>query len=132
MLSILRLFNDVDDDAFNVQHNTLSYASPHSLLERRSSAMSQILALNCGSSSVKAKVYSIGEGEGQGIQPELFASIAISNINAQAEKIGVKLKWADGRGKDINEEQDSGDAVKRESTHSCERGRALAAQWAYR
>lgn len=71
-----------------------------------------LLAVNCGSSSIKGKLYEVYQTS------EELRSVAIlnvSNINAKGEKLKIKVKWSDGKGDDVNKEED-GDDIERECT----------------
>ena len=64
-----------------------------------------LLAINCGSSSIKGKLYSI---------PSLdaVASLGVSNIASKGEKVKIKVSWVEKQGKDISEDGDDGGSVK--------------------
>lgn len=64
----------------------LQYFNSHTIM---SSDAQYILALNCGSSSIKSKLYKLPLVEHH--EPE--ASLSISNIGAEDSKISIKLQW---------------------------------------
>lgn len=63
-----------------------------------------ILALNCGSSSIKSKVYRLPLEH-----PAPVASVSISNIGS-SRAVSIKVKWQ-GNGNDNNEDGPQGDKV---------------------
>lgn len=67
-----------------------------------------LLAINCGSSSIKAKLYQIPDRSGKPL--DLAASLSVSNINAKGEQLKIKIKWANKQ--DVEKEQD-GDDIER-------------------
>ena len=69
-----------------------------------------LLAINCGSSSIKGKLYSIPSDTGHAL--ETAAELGVSNISAKGQKVKIKLKWNGGSGNDDTEEDgDDGDSV---------------------
>jgi acetate kinase len=80
--------------------------------------MTYLLAINCGSSSIKAKLYKVPSEKSQALSD--VASLNVSNINAKGEKIKIKVSWAEGvSGKDVDVEGEDGDKVERELTSGC-------------
>jgi len=64
-----------------------------------------LLAINCGSSSIKGKLYTIPDLNTQ-------AELSVSNISSKGEKVKIKIKWVEGgQGKDVNEEGEDGGSV---------------------
>ena len=76
--------------------------------------MAYLLAINCGSSSIKGKLYAIPSSYSQQLKTE--ATLGVSNIGAKNEKVQIKVKWSDGQAKDVSEEGDDGDEVDCEGT----------------
>lgn len=71
-----------------------------------------LLAINCGSSSIKAKLYEVPADKAEPLAD--VASLNVSNINAKGEKVKIKVVWAEGvDGKDVDEEGEDGDKVER-------------------
>lgn len=69
-----------------------------------------ILAINCGSSSIKAKLYKVDDS-GKGQPLTAVAEGSIKGIAAKGQKIKIKLEWLDGSGHDVSEEGEAGDQV---------------------
>jgi hypothetical protein len=70
------------------------------------SSMLYLLAVNCGSSSIKGKLYDIPELTTQ-------ANLSVSNISSKGEKVKIKVEWVDGRnGSPLEEEGEDGASVK--------------------
>lgn len=68
-----------------------------------------ILAINCGSSSIKSKLYSVSPTKGQPLTA--VAEASVKGIAAKGQKIKIKVEWLDGKGNEVNEEGDDGDKV---------------------
>lgn len=69
-----------------------------------------LLAINCGSSSIKGKLYAIPSSSSEPLKTA--ASISISNITSKGEKVKVKVSWEeDQSGKDVEEEGEDGGEV---------------------
>lgn len=68
-----------------------------------------ILAVNCGSSSIKGKLFPIPDSKQAALKPA--ASLAVSNISSKGEKVKIKISWTDGKGKEVNEEGEDGASV---------------------
>ncbi|KAL0240549.1 acetate kinase [Cryptococcus tetragattii IND107] len=64
-----------------------------------------LLAINCGSSSIKGKLFAIPSFE-------LLANLAVTNISSSDERIKIKITWEEGKGKDSEEESDYGDKIR--------------------
>ncbi|WVQ85013.1 acetate kinase [Cryptococcus sp. DSM 104549] len=64
-----------------------------------------LLAINCGSSSIKGKLFSIPSFE-------LLANLAVENITSSDEKVKIKINWEEGKGDDSEEEADYGDKIR--------------------
>jgi acetate kinase len=77
---------------------------------------SYILSINCGSSSVKGKLFEIAS-DGKNLTPA--ASLAVTRVGAPGEKIQVKVEWTgDIKGKNIKEEGEDGDTVECKNLYS--------------
>lgn len=79
---------------------------------------SYILAINCGSSSIKSKLYLIPEDKHAALQS--VADVTVKNIGSKGDKVKFKISWEDSEGvgklgKDLEEDGDAGDAVECES-----------------
>ena len=69
----------------------------------------RVLAINCGSSSIKGKLYEI---KAKGDQPQNVASLSVNNIASKGEKVKIEIEWADGQnGTNVDEEGEDGDKV---------------------
>jgi len=66
------------------------------------------LAINCGSSSIKGKLYYISSKESE---LEVVASLSVSNISSKGEKVKIKVRWEGEKGNDVNEEGEDGGSV---------------------
>jgi acetate kinase len=67
-----------------------------------------VLAVNCGSSSIKGKLYSVPSKD----KPlDLIAQLSVSNISSKGEKVKISVKWANEQGKDVNEQGEDGGTV---------------------
>jgi acetate kinase len=72
-----------------------------------------LLTLNCGSSSVKGKLYNLPSKDAP-LAPA--AKISVSNIGAKGDRVHVALKWLDGAGRgDVDERLGDGGEVERAS-----------------
>lgn len=70
--------------------------------------MSYLLAINCGSSSIKGKLYHLPSSQQDPLN--LAASLSISGISSKGEKIKIKIQWDGEEGRDVSEEgEDGGD-----------------------
>jgi acetate kinase len=70
--------------------------------------MAYLLAINCGSSSIKGKLYHLPGSKEEPLNDA--ASLSVSNISSKGEKIKIKIQWNGEEGKDVNEEgEDGGD-----------------------
>lgn len=73
-----------------------------------SSDVSYILAINCGSSSIKAKLFSSAEDGSL----TAVAEASIKNIAAKREKVAISIKWIqEATGENFEEEGEDGDKV---------------------
>lgn len=61
------------------------------------------LALNCGSSSVKARLYSFGAKDGP---LESVAKASASGIGAKGQPIKISVKWEEGGEDGVEKQQD--------------------------
>ncbi|KAI5450497.1 hypothetical protein NCC49_002954 [Naganishia albida] len=68
-----------------------------------------ILAINCGSSSIKSKLYSVSSTKGQPLTA--VAEASVKGIAAKGQKIKIKVEWLDGKGNNVSEEGEEGDKV---------------------
>lgn len=73
-----------------------------------------LLALNCGSSSIKGKLYAVKKDF------DLAASISVSNIGAEGDNVKMKISWVGDERDDDEKEIGKGSEVERE----CELGGA--------
>ena len=73
------------------------------------SSSTYILAINCGSSSIKSKLYRISETKGQPLTP--VAEASVKGIAAKGQKIKIKVEWLNKSGNDVSEEGEEGDVV---------------------
>ena len=70
--------------------------------------MAYLLAINCGSSSIKGKLYQLPGSKERPLNDA--ASLSVSNISSKGEKIKIKIQWKGEEGKDVDEEgEDGGD-----------------------
>jgi len=70
--------------------------------------MAYLLAINCGYSSIKGKLYHLPGSKEKPLNDA--ASLSVSNISSKGEKIKIKIQWKGEEGKDVNEEgEDGGD-----------------------
>jgi len=70
--------------------------------------MSYILAINCGSSSIKGKLFHLPSTKSEALKPA--AQLSVSNISSKGEKVKIKIKWDGEEGRDVEEEgEDGGD-----------------------
>ena len=65
--------------------------------------MSYLLAINCGSSSIKGKLYSLPALDKK-------AELGVSNISSKGEKIKIKITWTDSKD-NVDEEGEDGGSV---------------------
>lgn len=70
---------------------------------------SYILAINCGSSSIKSKLYSVSSTKGQPLTA--VAEASIKGIAAKGQNTKIKVEWLDGSGHNLSEEGEEGDKV---------------------
>jgi acetate kinase len=71
---------------------------------------SYILAINCGSSSIKSKLFLIPESKGALVP---VADATVKNIGSKGDKVKFKIEWNDAQGvgklgKDTEEEGEEG------------------------
>jgi acetate kinase len=78
--------------------------------------MSYLLAINCGSSSIKGKLYHLPASTTDPLAQA--ASLSVSNISSKGEKIKIKIGWNEEEGRDVNEEGDDGGEVECEFSDS--------------
>ncbi|BEJ17045.1 hypothetical protein CspHIS471_0604460 [Cutaneotrichosporon sp. HIS471] len=67
-----------------------------------------LLTLNCGSSSIKGKLFNIPSKEAP---LEAAAKISFLNIGAKGDRVHVVVKWLDGQTEDVNERMGDGGEV---------------------
>jgi acetate kinase len=72
-----------------------------------------LLAVNCGSSSIKGKLYAIPPAKSDPL--ETVADLGVSNISSKGEKVKIKVTWSNGKGKDVNEDGEDGGSVECEA-----------------
>lgn len=74
---------------------------------------SYILAINCGSSSIKSKLFEIPSSKSEALKP--VADATVKNIGSKGDKVKFKVEWSDGKdaklGEDVEEEGDEGVSV---------------------
>lgn len=69
-----------------------------------------LLAINCGSSSIKGKLYALSSSESDPLKD--IADLSVSNISSKGEKVKIKITYSNyGKGKDVNEDGDDGASV---------------------
>lgn len=88
-----------------VLQKTFQYLIRHKVLSTMPDKTEYLLAINCGSSSIKGKLFAIPS-------LELLANLAVTNINSSDERIKIKTTWEEGKGKDSEEESDYGDKIR--------------------
>lgn len=71
--------------------------------------MAYLLAINCGSSSIKGKLYHLPKSKDEPLNDA--ASLSVSNISSKGEKIKIKIQWQGQEGKDVEEEGEDGGEV---------------------
>jgi acetate kinase len=73
--------------------------------------MSYLLAINCGSSSIKGKLYHLPSSKSEDLSPA--AGLSISNISSKGEKIKIKIQWErkEEGSRNVDEEGDDGGEV---------------------
>lgn len=70
--------------------------------------MAYLLAINCGSSSIKGKLYHLPGSKEEPLSDA--ASLSVSNISSKGEKIKIKISWKGEEGRDVEEGgEDGGD-----------------------
>jgi acetate kinase len=75
---------------------------------------SYILAINCGSSSIKSKLYLVPQDKTDALQA--VADVTVKNIGSKGDKVKFKVSWNDTEGvgilgSDVEEEGEAGDQV---------------------
>jgi acetate kinase len=68
-----------------------------------------ILAVNCGSSSIKGKLFEVPKSKTQPLSS--VASLSVTNISSKGEKVKIKVSWEDRKGKNVDTEGEDGDSV---------------------
>ena len=68
-----------------------------------------MLAINCGSSSIKGKLFAIPSSSSEPLTT--LANLGVSNISSKGEKVKIKVGWEGQKGKDVDEEGEDGAAV---------------------
>jgi acetate kinase len=71
--------------------------------------MSYLLAINCGSSSIKGKLFHLPGSKEEVLKDA--ASLSVSNISSKGEKIKIKINWQEEEGRDLEEEGEDGGEV---------------------
>lgn len=80
----------------------------------------RILAINCGSSSIKAKLFQTTHAGGE---LQAIAEASIKNIASKGEKVVISVKWLKyGTGEDVEEDGEDGDQVECESSSNLPAG----------
>jgi acetate kinase len=72
------------------------------------SSSTYLLAINCGSSSIKGKLYEVPTSSAEELV--LAATLGVNNINAKGEKLKIKVQWENAS--NVEEEKD-GDEIER-------------------
>jgi len=67
-----------------------------------------ILAINCGSSSIKGKLYSIPTKQSES---KVAASLSVSGISSKGEKVKISVEWVGEKGTNVDEEGEDGGSV---------------------
>ncbi|WWC62791.1 acetate kinase [Kwoniella dejecticola CBS 10117] len=75
--------------------------------------MTHLLAINCGSSSIKGKLFGIPKSKSDPLEPQ--SSLEVVNIGSKDEKVKIKITWEEGKGENLTEEGKNGDEVDYES-----------------
>jgi acetate kinase len=75
---------------------------------------SYILAINCGSSSIKSKLFLVPDNKDEALKA--VADVTVKNIGSKGDKVKFKISWEDAEGtgklgKDLEEDGEAGDAV---------------------
>jgi hypothetical protein len=71
-----------------------------------------LLALNCGSSSIKGRLYRAASASAP---LESLAQLAVSNIGAKGDTVRVQIRWSgDVSAKDVDEAGGEGGSAQRE------------------
>ena len=75
---------------------------------------SYILAINCGSSSIKSKLFLIPETKNDPLKA--VADVTVKNIGSKGDKVRFKISWEESGdigklGDDLEEDGEAGDAV---------------------
>lgn len=71
--------------------------------------MSYLLAINCGSSSIKGKLFHLPSSKSEALKPA--AQLSVSNISSKGEKVKIKIEWHGEEGRNVEEEGEDGDQV---------------------
>ena len=78
-----------------------------------------LLAINCGSSSIKGKLYALPSSTSDA-DLEQAASLSVSNIGSKGDKVKLQVKWAKGHERnDVEDEGDDGAAAQCELLAVC-------------
>ncbi|WRT67973.1 acetate kinase [Kwoniella shivajii] len=75
--------------------------------------MSYLLAINCGSSSIKGKLFRIPKSKSDPL--EFQSALEVVNIGSKDDKVKIKITWEEGKGDNLTEEGKNGDDVDYES-----------------
>ncbi|WWC88663.1 acetate kinase [Kwoniella dendrophila CBS 6074] len=75
--------------------------------------MTYLLAINCGSSSIKGKLFGIPKSKSDSL--DFQSSLEVVNIGSKDEKVKIKITWEEGKGENLSEEGKNGDEVDYES-----------------
>lgn len=68
---------------------------------------SYILAINCGSSSIKSKLYEIPSSKSDALKP--VADATVKNIGSKGDKVKFKVEWEEGGlGESVEDEGEEG------------------------
>ncbi|WWC70956.1 acetate kinase [Kwoniella pini CBS 10737] len=75
--------------------------------------MTYLLAINCGSSSIKGKLFGIPKSKSDPLEPQ--SALEVVNIGSKDEKVQIKITWEEGKGDNLTEQGKNGDEVDYES-----------------
>lgn len=75
---------------------------------------SYILAVNCGSSSIKSKLFLIPDNKNDALKA--VADVTVKNIGSKGDKVKFKISWEDSEdtgklGEDLEEDGEAGDSA---------------------
>ncbi|WVQ96531.1 acetate kinase [Kwoniella sp. CBS 9459] len=68
-----------------------------------------VLAINCGSSSIKGKLFGIPKAKSDPL--DFRCSLEVVSIGSRDENVKIKINWEEGKGENLSEEGKRGDEV---------------------